>query len=615
MLGTAQTDALGTHIDSVLSVGRVVGVGQDLQLASLVGPAHEALEVGVLGGSNGSDLALVDVAGGAVDADPVALMEDMAVDGDDLGIVVDGDIVVVAAAGDAAGAHAAGDDSSVAGHAAADGQDALRNLHADDILGAGLKTNQDDFLPLGVLDLLLSILSAEDNTAAGRSRRSSQALADSLGSLQGSGVKLGMQQGIELLGLNAQDSLTLGDDALVDQVAGDLQSSLGGTLAVTGLQHEELAILDGELHILHVAVVSFEAAGDLDELVVDLGHFLMQLADGGGSTDAGDDVLALSIDQVLAHQLLLAGGGVTGESNAGAGTHAGVTERHLLNVDSSAPLVGDLVHLTINVGAGVVPGAENGLDGADQLLFGILGEFAALLLQVDGLELGNELFQVVSIQLDVLGNALALLHGVDALFEEALAQLHDDVRVHLDEAAVAVVSEAGIAGLLGQALNSLIVQAQVEDGVHHAGHRLTSTGTDRDEQGVVDVTKLLAGLLFQDAHVLEDVSLDLFVDLTAVSVVLGAGFGGDGEALGNRHAGMGHFGQAGTLAAKDVLHAGLIAAKGVMTFLEQVQELFAHSYLHTNTVSSRCAAHTRVACIMFGKIHYNRLLREFPADC
>ena len=34
-------------------------------------------------------------------------------------------------------------------------------------------------------------------------------------------------------------------------------------------------------------------------------------------------------------------------------------------------------------------------------------------------------------------------------------------------------------------------------------------------------TSLLASLLFQDSHVLEDVSLDLIVDLTVVSIVLG----------------------------------------------------------------------------------------------
>jgi len=341
----------------------------------------------------------------------------------------------------------------------------------------------------------------------------------------------------------------------------------------------------------------------------------MQLADGRRSTDTGDDVLALGVDQVLAHQLLLAGSGVTGESNAGAGTHAGVTESHLLHVNGSAPLVGDLVHLTIDVGAGVVPGAEDGLDGADQLLFGVLRELFALLLQVDLLELLDEFLQILGVQLNVLGNALAHLHGVDALLKEALAQLHDDVRVHLDEAAVAVISKAGVVGLFGQALNSLIVQAQVQDGVHHAGHGLTCAGTDGNQQGVLDGAEGLAGLLLQDAHVFEDVRFDLIVDLAVVSVVLGAGFGGDGEALRYRHAGVGHFCQASALAAKSILHGGLVAAEGIVALFEQIQEFLAHSYLPIWVMFS--ASPGDLFCITYHVcvVHYNRLQNEFPVVC
>ena len=176
MLGTAQTDAFSTHVDSVLGVARVVGVGQDLHLTGSVSPGHEALEVGVLGGSHGGNLALVDVTGGAVDAHPVALMEEVTVDGDGLGVVVNDNIVVVAAAGDTAGAHATSDNGGVAGHTATDGQDALRNLHADDILGAGFQTDQNDALPGLVLDLLLGVLRREDHTAAGRSREAARPL-------------------------------------------------------------------------------------------------------------------------------------------------------------------------------------------------------------------------------------------------------------------------------------------------------------------------------------------------------------------------------------------------------------------------------------------------------
>ena len=76
---------------------------------------------------------------------------------------------------------------------------------------------------------------------------------------------------------------------------------------------------------------------------------------------------------------------------------------------------------------------------------------------------------------------------------------------------------------------------------------------------------------------LEDVSGDLVVDLAAVCVVLGAGLGGDGEALRHRHTGCGHFCQTSTLAAQSILHGDFVAAESIIAFAEVVQILFAHA--------------------------------------
>ena len=83
-------------------------------------------------------------------------------------------------------------------------------------------------------------------------------------------------------------------------LAGDLQSGLRGALAVAALEHVELAVLNGELHVLHVAVVILEQGADLDELIVRLGELLLHLGDGHRSADAGHDVLALGVGQELA---------------------------------------------------------------------------------------------------------------------------------------------------------------------------------------------------------------------------------------------------------------------------------------------------------------------------
>ena len=164
---------------------------------------------------------------------------------------------------------------------------------------------------------------------------------------------------------------------------------------------------------------------------------------GMRSTNAGNNVFALSVGQELAHKTLFAGGGITREGNAGTAIVAHVAERHHLNVDGSTPRVGYIVVHTVNVCSGVVPRTENSLDSFKQLLLRIIREVLADLSLVFSLELVCKGLQIVSIELNVLSNALFFLHLVDKLFKVLLADFHNDVREHLDESSVAVPSPTG----------------------------------------------------------------------------------------------------------------------------------------------------------------------------
>ena len=176
MLGAAEADALGAELDRLRGIVRVIGVGADAQTAILVRPAHDAAELAADGGVDRGDCAVVDVAGGAVDGEPIALVVDLAGELELLVLLVHLD---VAAAGDAALAHAARHDGRVGGHAAADGQDALRGLHALNVLGRGLETDEHDLL--AALLPRLGVLGGEDDLAAGRAGRGGQRLADRRG--------------------------------------------------------------------------------------------------------------------------------------------------------------------------------------------------------------------------------------------------------------------------------------------------------------------------------------------------------------------------------------------------------------------------------------------------
>ena len=95
----------------------------------------------------------------------------------------------------------------------------------------------------------------------------------------------------------------------LDHVDGDLDGGEGGALADAALEHVQLALLDGELDVLHVVVVLLERLADLVELAVDLRDSRrLSFGDRQRRADAGDDVLALGVHQVLAVEDVLAGG-------------------------------------------------------------------------------------------------------------------------------------------------------------------------------------------------------------------------------------------------------------------------------------------------------------------
>ena len=75
------------------------------------------------------------------------------------------------------------------GHAAAHGEDALGILHALDVLGRGLQTDQDHLL--AGLALLHGVLGGEHDLTAGSAGRGSQSGGHGSGLLQGLGVELG----------------------------------------------------------------------------------------------------------------------------------------------------------------------------------------------------------------------------------------------------------------------------------------------------------------------------------------------------------------------------------------------------------------------------------------
>ena len=190
--------------------------------------------------------------------------------------------------------------------------------------------------------------------------------------------------------------------------------------------------------------------------------------------------------------------------DSGARLLALVAEDHLDDVDGRAEVVGDVVRAPVDLRPRVLPRVEDRSHGPRQLVPGVLRERGSGLALVGPLVGLDEAGQVLGGQVDVLRGAALALQLRERVLEQVARDPVDDLAVHLDQPAVRVVGEAWVAGALGESADGLVVQAEVEDRVHHPGHRDRRSGANRDEERVLRIAELLAGLLLEPGEVLVD---------------------------------------------------------------------------------------------------------------
>ena len=267
-------------------------------------------------------------------------------------------------------------------------------------------------------------------------------------------------------------------------------------------------------------------------------------------------VLALRIDQELAVKLVGAGRGIAREHDAGRASLAHIAEHHGLDGDGGAPIVGNVVQAAIGDGARVLPGAEHGGDGAPELGVQVLREGLAELGLDQGLIAGDELEPILGAEFGVEFEALETFVILQDLLEQLVIEAEHHVGIHLDEAAIGVVGEAPVARAPRQALDGLVVEAEIEHGVHHAGHRGARARAHRHQQRILHLAEAraddLADLIERRAHH----RLQLVGQLAAKLVIDRADLGRDGEAGRHGQAEPRHLGKIGALAAEAVALGG-----------------------------------------------------------
>ena len=278
---------------------------------------------------------------------------------------------------------------------------------------------------------------------------------------------------------------------------------------------------------------------------------LGQVVQAQGVADAGDDVLALRVDQVVAVGAGVAGRRVTGERDAGAAVLAEVAEHHGADVDGGAQVLRDPFPTPVQPGAVGVPGVEDGADRHVQLLARVLREFLARALVDRDLVFLDERLHVVDVELGVGQHALGGLRLVQRVGENVAGHVQHGLAEHHQQPPVGIPGESLVAGFLGEALDAGIVQADVQHGFHHSGHREFRAGTHAHQQRIVPVAQPPAEVVLQVPQRHRHLHPQ-FAGFGAQCQVFPAGLGGDGEPGRHGQTQSGHLGEVGALPAEQI---------------------------------------------------------------
>ncbi len=211
---------------------------------------------------------------------------------------------------------------------------------------------------------------------------------------------------------------------------------------------------------------------------------------------------------------------------------------------------------TVCIGACIHPASENRTDGTPKLFARVLREGTP--------EFGIDLFlealdnrlPVIGIHIGIKDIALVFLVDFKDFLEMVMIDAKDHIAIHLNETTVAVIRKTAVTRDRHQTFNRFVIQAEIKNRVHHARHRSTCAGTDRNQQRVFGVAKFAPDQGFDSSKRLFDFGFKTIRVRTVIVIKCRADFGRDGKAGRDRKAEIAHLGKVGTFAAQKLAHIG-----------------------------------------------------------
>ena len=100
----------------------------------------------------------------------------------------------------------------------------------------------------------------------------------------------------------------------------------------------------------------------------------------------------------------------------------------------------------------------------------ILRKVLACFLLDELLVFDDDLLQRIGLELVVKLHLRSGLYAIKDVLKLLLGNIQNHVSEHLDQTTIGIICKAGIIAELGERFHGLVVQAEVQNRIHHAGH-------------------------------------------------------------------------------------------------------------------------------------------------